>query len=247
MKKIMFLIMALMLVGCKVDSPETISEEYLFETDDLGFVADIADVPTNYADANYGLVNTVGAVPVASTAGGGFSDPGINAYWLTVDNHSDDAFNYIYKKLEGLTANTTFKGTLTVKGMTPYDKNSMGIGGSPASSVFVKAGVISADPVPTTVPTGGVDYYRITTFDKGNQSNSGADLATVGTLADDQIAIEGTEYFKVNYTVEVEFTTDTDGNAYIVVGYDSGFEGVNIFGITEIKLDATEEIETDEE
>ncbi len=233
MKKIMFLIMGLMLVGCGIEDleiPEMIDERYVFETDDLGFVSDIAEVPTNYnEEGSYDLVNSVGEYPLTATSI--FSDPGRNAYWLTVYNRRGEAFNYIYKKLDGLSANTNYKGMLTVTGMTPYAADTMDIANSSIESVFIKAGIISTEPVPTIDED---NYYRITTFDKGSQSDSGADLAVAGTLVDNQIAIDGTDYFEVIYFVNLDFTTDADGNAYIVVGYDSGFKGLNIFGITEI-------------
>jgi len=54
-----------------------------------------------------------------------------------------------------------------------------GAGGSPATSVYMKAGVTPAKPVATQVEE---DYWQYdpTVVEKGNQSNDGANVKNIG-------------------------------------------------------------------
>lgn len=137
------------------------------------------------------------------------------------NNHSDDLFMYIKKKVEGLEANTTYNLNFFVEFASNYPENSFGIGGSPGSSVYVKTGASLQEPLSEN--QNGQWQLNI---DKGNQAQGGQDmmvLGTVGTSRED----EQYDLVRKSNTEEQEFQIKTDdrGEIWLIVGTDSGFEG----------------------
>ena len=64
-------------------------------------------------------------------------------------------------------------------------------------------------------------------IEKGNQSTEGRQMVNLGNLGHPEI--EGNEYkikTLTNQTNPVELITDADGQAWLIVGTDSGFEGL---------------------
>ena len=138
-------------------------------------------------------------------------------------NRSDDLFMYLKRRVDGLVPMASYEVAVTVELATNVAAELVGIGGSPGESVFVKAGASTVEPANVIDGSG---YYRIN-IDKGNQSRSGTQMVVIGDLAhpdvsDHEYRIKTLDNSDSPVTVEA----DRAGNAWLIVGTDSGFEGL---------------------
>jgi hypothetical protein len=98
----------------------------------------------------------------------------------------------------------------------------MGIGGSPGESVYIKAGVINKKPE-ALVQSGNY----VMNIDHGSQSQSGTDAAVLGDAAKGEGPGQDDQTFRYkNFELAQEVTTDSEGRIWIIIGADSGFEGI---------------------
>ena len=107
---------------------------------------------------------------------------------------------------------------------TNVPAGSVGIGGSPGESVFVKAGASAVEPV-TVVDDN--QYLRMN-IDKGNQSRGGESMVVIGNVAhpgvvDREYRIKTLDNANMPLTVNA----DEEGRVWLIVGTDSGFEGLS--------------------
>ncbi len=153
------------------------------------------------------------------------------AILLSGNNHSDDLFMFIKKKINGLRPNTNYTVGFEVELASNAEKNSVGIGGSPGESVYLKVGGSGAEP--KKIVEGS--FYRLN-IDKGNQSTGGSDMQVVGN-----IAVESSEYSlltKSNSNAYDQFSirSNSFGELWLIVGTDSGFEGTTTVYYTKINF-----------
>jgi len=229
MKKILLaLLLVLTLGACEAENttPEKTELLFNFSDGDQGFTDHIADIPVDYEEKNYDRESIVGVNTDYSED--------LELYWLMVNNDCDDVFFYLSKEIEGLKPNNKYAAIIEVTLYTPYEKDTTGISGGPASNVYVKAGVIKNRPSHKV----SNNMYRLFDIDKGNQDTGGTDLKILGDTADNQETVDNTpvELYKVSYMTSIQFETNSKGQAYIMIGYDSGFEGHNVLGFESIKL-----------
>lgn len=197
---------------------------------DIDFKDIVADVPTDYMENDfYSYAYKIEQSPIENMG---------KAIYMTGDNHSDDMFMGFYKRITGLEANQQYIFKLSFDLGTNVPGEMMGIGGSPGSSVYVKAGIVSSEP--STIVRN--DYYRFDDIDKANQSQSGKDLKVVtDMIKGSNDSSESYEYKKVmQYFIA---TTNSNGEAYITIGTDSGFEGITEVYYDNIKLSVREATE----
>ncbi|HOQ14079.1 MAG TPA: S-layer homology domain-containing protein [Bacillota bacterium] len=196
-----------------------------FEGGDDGFVpvfADYHDDSNNYE--TYQMEHKHKMAPVEGEES--------NALFISSMNRSDDIFMGYWKKLEGLTPDTEYKFCISFRIGTNAIAGSFGIGGSPAGSVFVKAGVASVEPKVEEVEKG---VFRFTNIDKGEQGLGGRDAVTIGDMGradgkeDDSYSWK---YFSLTFTA----TTDENGCAYLIIGTESGFEGLTQYYIDNVNV-----------
>ena len=120
---------------------------------------------------------------------------------------------------------TTTKASIgSIDLATNVPAGSIGIGGSPGESVFVKAGAASAKPL---AEEGSNRHLRMN-IDKGNQGSGGASMVVLGNVA--HPAVVDMEYrVKAldNAGLPLSVTTDGEGRVWLIVGTDSGFEGLS--------------------
>lgn len=152
---------------------------------------------------------------------------------ISGNNHSDDLFMYLKKKLEGLKPDAYYSLTFTVELISNASSNLSGIGGSPGESVFLKAGASSIEPKSIKQS----DKY-VMNIDKGNQSQSGTEMITIGNIASTE---PSSEYAAISrsssiYNVPFQAKTNSNGELWIIVGTDSGFEGITTLYYTKISV-----------
>ena len=153
------------------------------------------------------------------------------AVLLSGNNHSDDLFMFIKKKISGLRPNTEYTLGFEVELASNAEKNTSGIGGSPGESVFLKAGASRIEP--KKIVEG--NFYRLN-IDKGNQSTSGNDMRVIGN-----IAVESSEYSLINKSNsnpydQFKVRSNSFGELWLIVGTDSGFEGITAVYYTKINV-----------
>ena len=124
---------------------------------------------------------------------------------------------------EGLEPSAIYAVSASIDLATNVPLGSVGIGGSPGESVFVKAGASTVEPM---AEAGSNNHWRMN-IDKGNQSTGGSAMKVIGNVANPRVT--GDEYrIKTLLSVPQFLTVETDdqGRAWLIVGTDSGFEGL---------------------
>ena len=87
-----------------------------------------------------------------------------------------------FKELSGLAPETEYQFTVRFKLATNVEGDMVGIGGGPGGAVFVKCGVSMEQPENSL---DSLNHFRLN-IDKGSQSQGGADMIVVGTLAKEE-------------------------------------------------------------
>ena len=185
-----------------------------FTSDAEGWVVGFADLPVNYDQSIYELDHGHRQLPDGLEGGG---------IYVQGHNRSDDLFMFLKRQVDGLRPDTTYAVSVSVDLATNVAAGLVGIGGSPGESVYVKAGASTVEPLAVEDENG---YLRMN-IDKGNQSNGGQAMAVLGNVAHDEV--EDREYrIKTldNTGLPLSVTTDSEGRAWLIVGTDSGFEGL---------------------
>lgn len=222
-------------IGVEViaDRNQTILEgcyDYEFDAEDREIKGIVADVPKNYMKDNfyeysYEIVDS-------------FDQEG-KAIQIIGNNHSDDMFIGFYRGVKGLEPNSEYLFKLRFDLGTNVPRGMMGIGGSPGTSVYVKAGFVSEEP---KLGTDELNHIRFENVDKANQSQSGKDLHFLTNM--EKASDDYTEAFEYK-TIAHYFraTTDDNGVVFLLIGTDSGFEGKTEVYYRDVKLTVREATE----
>lgn len=151
---------------------------------------------------------------------------------LSGNNHSDDLFMFIKKKINGLIPNTSYNLVFEVELASNAPKGSVGAGGSPGESVYLKAGASEIEPKKVIE-----NNQYVLNVDKGNQSNAGPNAVVLGNIA----TTSSTEYALIsrsNASSAQPFIAQSNsaGELWIIVGTDSGFEGITTLYYTKVNI-----------
>jgi hypothetical protein len=221
----------IILFGCSIDDDPSVSvftASFDFSESLDGWEADFVDLPTGENDsAFYELKFAYTALP--QNLGGKKS------IMLSGNNHSDDLFMFIKRKVTGLVPNTTYTLVFEVEVASNAPQGSVGAGGSPGGSVYLKAGATKIEPQKV------VENDRfILNIDKGNQSMPGMNAIVLGDIA---IPANASEYTLITRSNAASSSspvfmaqTNNDGEIWLLVGTDSGFEGITTIYYTRINI-----------
>ncbi|AFK03168.1 lipoprotein [Emticicia oligotrophica DSM 17448] len=193
-----------------------------FENGFEGWIVDLAEYNTSMDSSSIEFKYGVEKIPSDSTKKG-----------LRVQSHnrSDDMFMYAKKKISGLNSQKTYEVFFNIELGTYFHANSVGIGGSPGSSVYVKAGASSKEP--NKYLEG--DFYKFN-LDKGNQAEGGKELITIGD-ASNGLSEPGFKVVNRNNTGKlVTVKPNEKGEIWLCVGTDSGFEGLSVLYYDKISV-----------
>ncbi|GAB3321602.1 hypothetical protein GCM10027299_16280 [Larkinella ripae] len=205
------------------DGPTTIvNSDFKANTD--GWAAEITD----YAPAQEEIIEFQSghkALPAPL-------DESKKSFMISSHNRSDDLFMFLKKKVTGLRPNQTYQVTFEIELASQYATNSFGIGGSPGGSVYLKAGASALEP--KKIKEG--DHYRLS-IDKGNQLEGSAAVPTLGNIGAGE---DVTQYKLIQRTTPQPITVKTNdgGELWLLVGTDSGFEGLTTLYYNKIKVSA---------
>jgi len=151
-------------------------------------------------------------------------------YYLKGMNHSDDLFMFLKRRLgteDGVVPGQEYRIKFTIVFASNAPSGAVGIGGAPGESVFLKAG---ASPVEPKVYLDSDIHLYIMSVDKGSgNSGNGTAASVIGDIANGLPA--GTENplyvsLKRQHEHEYTITASPDGELWLLVGTDSGFEGL---------------------
>jgi len=229
----LLVVLAVFLTGCSTNYEQEYQFNDTFDEDHQGWITGFADLPADYDD-QFMLDSGWGSLPSGLEG---------NALFLSGNNHSDDLFMFIQKQFTGLKPNTTYEIQFDVELASNSPAGMMGIGGSPGESVYIKAGAVSHEP---EIITDSINWLRMD-IDKGNQASEGSDMINLGTYSNPNIDAEtqvGDEYALMrldNQYIPFQATSDKDGNIWVIVGSDSGFEGKTAVYYNSISITLTEE------
>jgi len=229
--RLSFFILAIIISGCSLsdDNPgiSVYSASFDFSQSLDGWEADFTDLPSNLDDTSfYELTFAYTELP------GNLGSK--KAIKLSGANHSDDLFMFIKRKISGLSPNTTYNLVFEVELASNAKKGSVGIGGSPGESVFLKAGASEIEPEKVVQN----NQYTLN-IDKGNQQASGQNAITLGDISIPTTAIEYTLITRTNaspYNQTFVAESNDNGEIWLIIGTDSGFEGTTTVYYTKVNV-----------
>lgn len=226
LKTVLYLIIVL-LTGCETsDNSTPIQNEfsYQFSSDAEGWAGDFADYPQG-AESFYELLFEYSILPYPLDETNG-------SLKISGNNHSDDLFMFIKKKISGLMPNASYQLIFTVEFASNVADGMVGIGGSPGEGVTIKAGATQVEPVKELDAYD--NYYRMN-IDKSNQSQGGEDMMVIGDFSNDT---DQNVYTLKSVTSQTPFQVqaNSDGELWLVVGSDSGFEGTTSIYYSKIEV-----------
>lgn len=212
----------------QANTPASLDFNYQFTKDTEGWKGGFADMPTDYNKEIYELDYARNLIPVQNNT----SNYGLK---LSGHNRSDDLFMFLSKGIEGFKPNTSYNVNLKFAMYTEAGGGSIGIGGSPAESNFLKAGILPSEPLSVPTSSSGEEYYRMN-VDIGSQGTGGKDVKVIGNAAKPDVDKEG--YQRVDFDYNAKVTANAKGQIFILIGSDSGFEGLTALYFDDIKVSA---------
>ncbi len=210
----------------ETNTPKAKEFIFNFQTDNEGWMGDFADYPNEPNVENfYELEFSYSMLPSPLNSNKG-------ALRQSGNNHSDDLFMFAKKKISGLEPNTNYKIDIEIEFATNVANGTIGVGGSPGESVFLKAGATTNESL--KVLDNSDNHYRMN-LDKGNQGQDGENMKVIGNFAN------GTDLsvyqLKVLKTISpINTVSNSTGEIWIIVGTDSGFESTTTIFYNTIKV-----------
>lgn len=216
MKRLVFAaFVVLLLQACNFGESDIATFLYNFDIaqSDNGWSGDFSDYPEGDS-LLYGLEISYETLPENLNT----SRKGIK---VTGFNYSDDLFMFIKRKLTGLQPNTTYTVLFNVRFASNAPTGQFGAEGAPGESVIVKVGATAIEPDKVMV----AGYYQMN-IDKGDLAQGGADAIPVGHVGVSATTTAYTEIYRNNNSDNpLEVTTNSEGEVWIIIGTDSGYEG----------------------
>jgi hypothetical protein len=221
----------MLLYGCSLsdDDPgiSVFSVSFDFSQSEDGWKADFSDLPSNIQDSSfYELKYDYTNLPA--------NLGGQKAIMLSGNNHSDDLFMFIKRKITGLAPNTSYTMVFEVELASNAPKGSAGIGGSPGESVYLKAGASEIEPVKKIHG----DSY-VLNVDKGNQSTEGSNAIVLGNISIPSTTSGYQLITRNNASPSSQpfiAKSNSAGDIWLMIGTDSGFEGTTTVYYTKVNV-----------
>lgn len=153
---------------------------------------------------------------------------------LSGNNHSDDLFMFMKKKITDLTPNTDYTIVFDVELASNAPKGAVGVGGAPGESVYLKAGATGAEPKKMIEG----NQYTLN-IDKGNQAAHGESTVLLGNIAVDFDTKDYTLISRNNASMNNSpfiVKSNSRGEMWLIIGTDSGFEGTTTVYYTKVNV-----------
>lgn len=238
--KALLVMAALAVAGCGGSSdPSPQHFQFTFAEDLEDWTVGFADYPAGTSDAEQQAIDEFYELDGGHARLPQPLDTGDGAVLLSGNNHSDDLFMFLKRRVSGLAPDTTYQLELRVVFATDVPRGCAGIGGSPGESVFVKGGASGIEPLRVMDDTSGHATW-IMNIDKDSQTNGGTDAQVLGDFANSEDCESSDFSYELKELSNLELpafdvTTDGNGDAWLLLGTDSGFEGTTTIYYTEIE------------
>jgi hypothetical protein len=214
------------------EGPQPLNFEFSFQSSDEGFVAGFADYPAG-DEENYELEGGWSELPEHDSLT--TDDKGI---MLHGRNASDDLFMFVKCKLgasQGVAPDVIYQLDMTVKLASENGTGCVGAGGAPGEANYFKAGASAEEP-----KAEDTDGFMELSVDKGQQATGGPAAWTIGNLANGVDSCEADVWrYKTLQLEEFYVKASGDGEIWLLLGTDSGYEGITTYYITDITADLT--------
>jgi hypothetical protein len=218
-----FLTISLFSCSLEDDKPgiTIFSETFDFKEELYGFTGGFSDFPAGKDSSRYELKFAYTQEP-----------EGNFAIMLSGNNHSDDLFMFLKKRLSGLKPSTDYTITYNVEFYSNARANVSGI--APGESVYLKVGATDLEPKSV------IDKGKfIMNIDKGNQDKDGADMVMIGNVSvpddtDGYVKTYRSNASSINKPLKVR--TNNEGDLWLIVGTDSALAGVTTLFYTSINV-----------
>jgi hypothetical protein len=229
--RLIVLISIMLLCSCSLSDDDkgisVFSVSFDFTQSEEGWQADFSDLPSNDDDSSfYELKHGYTNLPANLAPR--------KAIMLSGNNHSDDLFMFIKRKVTGLNPNTSYTLVFEVELASNAPKGAAGVGGSPGESVYLKAGASEIEPGKKVQG----DQY-VLNIDKGNQGDAGSNATVLGDIATPLTVAEYALITRNNASPSAEpliAQSNSAGDIWLMIGTDSGFEGTTTVYYTKINV-----------
>lgn len=211
------------LSGCNIDliPEEGRAFNYDFNAGAQGWTAGFSDYPADNA-ASYQLQSGIKALPQNS---------GKSGFFVSGMNRSDDLFMFLKRQFSGLEPSTKYYARVRLSFLSNAGVSCMGVGGAPGESVYVKFGYGDKEPKQE-------GYYL--NLDKGQQAESGSYAKVIGNVAAQGADCSGVKFaektIQTTTTERIPVYSNAQGQAWLFVGTDSGYEGLTSLYYTSIEI-----------
>ncbi len=202
---------------------QAIELDYDFHRGTLGWMADFAEYPPNIG-TGYQLDARLRFMPRKLTR------LPRQGFYIQGHNRSADLFMFLKRRLaveDGIVAGRTYRIEYVITLASNAATGCAGIGGAPGESVYLKAGASSIEPLAVLQSNGSLRMN----VDKGNQSTGGTAASVAGNIANGIPCEQASPYYPFaliqrihQHTTNV--TANKAGELWLLVGTDSGFEGL---------------------
>ena len=207
---------------------------YNFRLGALGWTADFADYPLATDNGIYELDARIRLMPRKLTR---LPQRG---FYIQGHNRSDDLFMFLKRRIgaaDRIVANQTYRIDYVVTLASNAASGCFGAGGAPGESVFLKVGASPFEPR-AVLQSNGVLRMNV---DIGNQSQSGAAASVAGNIAngvecDSAFPILPFVFIERSHRHPTNVTANANGELWLIVGTDSGFEGLTRLYYKSIKV-----------
>lgn len=224
---ILLSLILLFIVSCNSDDDESYTVVFNLYYDAEGWTGNFTDFPAG-EEPFYEL--SAGWAHLPSPL-----DTNEGAFRISGNNHSDDLFMYIMRKVDGLRFETSYRVTFELELASDAPTNAAGIGGSPGEGVTLKVGAVQDQPARLL----GEDDFYVINLDKGNQTSSGEDMMAIGHIGVSDTTTVYTLIKRDNISDPIDVITDEYGEFWVIIGTDSGFEGITTLYYNKIKMTIT--------
>jgi len=163
-------------------------------------------------------------------------------FLLSGINRSDDLFMGIYRRLgpeDGIVPGVEYRLSYSITFASNAPDDCLGVGGAPGESVWLKAGGSGSRPEAIEAADG---HYRLS-LDKANQSQSGAEASVVDIIANgipcEEAFANLLPYVSLDrqHTHPQNIAASPDGEIWLLVGTDSGFESLTAMFYQQITVE----------
>ena len=221
MRRIDFIVICIVFLLCcssaHAQTTPSVQLSFDFRDGTLGWQPGFGDyAPDTNVNDVYELRAELRQLPANIGSGTGFFFQG--------HNRSDDLFMFMKRRLtraDGIVAGQRYEIDYTMLFASNACTDCAGIGGHPGLSVFLKAGAAPIEPIPY-----GLNQRM--NVDIGNQSRGGIAASVAGNIANGLPADPALPYVSLTRTHRhtTQVTATATGELWLLVGTDSGFEGL---------------------